>query len=173
MKSTEQILKIMHAVSWIAFIGLTIQAVVILISFVVSCSNPDAAKGLYMSIDLQRLITFNFWQYTQAVSLVVAILCMKAYVVYLVSDTLSKVNLKSPFTTEVAHKLEAMAYVLFGVWLISLIQQGHSSWLIKRGVEIHQEAVAEEYIFIACLVFIISKIFTRGIEMQSENELTV
>jgi hypothetical protein len=173
MKSTEQILKIMHVIAWIAFIGLTVQTVAILISYVVSWSNPVAAKDLYMSMDLYTVLQHNFMHYTQSVSFVVSILCMKAYVVYLIIDILSKVSLKSPFTTEVASKLETMSYVLFGVWLVSVIQDGHTRWLIKNAVSVERASVAEEYMFIAGLVFIISKIFVRGIEIQSENELTV
>jgi hypothetical protein len=173
MKSTEQILKIMHVIAWIAFIGLTVQAVAILISYVVSWSNPVAAKDLYMSMDLYAVLHHNFVYYTQMVSFVVAILCIKAYVVYIIIDILSKVSLKSPFTIEVANQLETMSYVLLGVWLVSKLQDQHTRWLIKNAVAIERASVADEYIFIAGLVFIISKIFVRGIEIQSENELTV
>jgi hypothetical protein len=44
------------------------------------------------------------------------------------------------------------------------VQDFHISWIGEN---------AGEFLFMAGLVFIISPIFKRGVELQSENELTV
>ncbi len=52
--------------------GLVAEAGAILISFVVSYTNPEAAKDLFRGIDLYNLRQFNFWYYTQFVSFMIA-----------------------------------------------------------------------------------------------------
>jgi hypothetical protein len=129
---TEQILTVMHILAWVAFIGFMIESGAILVSFGVSCVNPEGAKNLYEGLNLYDLRHFNFWYYTQHVSFMVLIPLLKSYVCYLLIQIVSKINLENPFTMEVANKLEKIS-----------------------------------------LMFIISQIFKRGVEIQSENELTV
>jgi hypothetical protein len=68
--------------------------------------------------------------------------------------------------------------VSFGVSCISPeaakdISSAHSGWLSEISGKQFGNEVPRDFIFIAGLVFIISQIFKRGVEIQSENELTV
>ena len=91
----------------------------------------------------------------------------------MVIKTISKMNLANPFKMEVANKLEKISYVLLGTWLVALLSSAHSSWLLKITGEKYGNEISGEFIFVAGLVFIISQVFKRGVEIQSENELTV
>ncbi len=170
---TEQILTVMHILAWVAFIGLMIEAGAILVSYGVSCVNPEAAKNLYRGLNLYNLRQFNFWHYTLSVSFMVALSSMKAFVSFLVIKTLSKVNLMNPFKIEVARILERISYVLLGTWFIAMLNNAHTGWLLKKTGALQGDWVAGEFIFMAGLVFIISQVFKRGVEIQSENDLTV
>jgi hypothetical protein len=170
---TEQILKIMHILSWVAVIGLVAEAGAILISFGISCVNPVGAKNLYMGLNLYNLRQSHFWYYTQLVSFMVALPTMKAFMVFLVTKILSKINLSNPFTFEVAQILERISYSLLGIWFVSFLSSAHSSWLSKIANEQFGNNTSSEFLFVAGLVFIISQIFKRGVELQSENDLTV
>ena len=170
---TEQILTVMHILAWVAFIGFLIEAGAILVSYGVSCVNPEAANNLYKGLNLYNLRQFNFWHYTLSVSFMVALSCMKAFVSFLAIKTLSKVNLVNPFKIEVALILERISYVLFGTWLVAMLKSAHTSWLVKITGELHGSWASGEFIFMAALVFIISQIFKRGVEIQSENDLTI
>ncbi len=163
----------MYVLTWIAFIGLMIETGAILVSYVVSCFNPGAAKNLYKNLNLQELRAFSLGQYTMSVSFVLAISGMKAFVLFLVIKALSKVNLANPFTSEVARLLEKISYILLEIWIIVVLNNEHAGWLLKRTGITSESRSAEEFIFMAGLVFIISQIFKRGVEMQSENDLTV
>jgi hypothetical protein len=44
---TEQILAVMQIMAWVAAVGYAIEAGAILISYGVSCVNPEGAKNLY------------------------------------------------------------------------------------------------------------------------------
>lgn len=170
---TEQILRVMYVLSWIVFIGLMIKTGAILVSYGVSLLNPGASHKLYSGLSFQDLREFSFWHYTQAISFLIAFSAMKAYVFYLVIQVLSKVNLVSPFTTEVTQLLEKISYILLGVWIVTILGNSHLEWLAKReGIYLEQWST-EGFLFMAGLVFIISQIFKRGVEIQTDNELTV
>ena len=170
---TEQILMVMHILAWVAFIGFMIEAGAILVSYGASVVNPDGAKNVYRGLNLYNLRQFNFWHYTLSVSFMVALSIMKAFVSFLVIKTLSKFNLANPFTMEVARRLEKISYVAFGTWLVTMLSNAHTAWLMKITGELHGNWISGEFIFMIGLVFIISQVFTRGVEIQSENDLTV
>ncbi|GAB4016495.1 hypothetical protein GCM10028808_45130 [Spirosoma migulaei] len=171
--NTSQILSVMQIITWIAYIGLCIKTGAILISFGVSFVNPEAAKNLYKGLDLDSLRQLNFGYYVCLVSFMVVILMMKAHVFYLVTRILSKITLANPFKIEVANILEKVSYVLFGTWIVGLLSNAYTSWLLKRTGEIFDSGATDNFLFMAGLVFIISQVFKRGVEIQSENELTV
>ena len=170
---TEQILTVMQILAWVAFIGYLLEAGAVLGTYGISCVNPEAAKNLYWGLDFYNLRQFNFWYYTLSVSFLMALSLMKSFVWYLVIKTLSRINLMNPFKMEVAMSLEKISYVLFGTWLIGILSSAHSRWLMKLTGELFGSWVNGEFIFMAGLVFVISQIFKRGVEIQSENDLTV
>lgn len=170
---TGQILKVMLVLTWIAFIGFLINAGAILVCYGISWLNPEAAKNLYRGMDLYDLSQHNFWYYTHAVSFIAGLMIMKAIVWYQVITVLSKIKLDSPFTIEVSTKLELISYLLFGIWIVGMVGGRYADWLTKRTGLGFESLVSDEFVFMAGLVFIISQIFKRGVELQSENELTV
>jgi hypothetical protein len=170
---TEGVLAIMNVLAWLAFIGFMIKAGAIAISYGVSCVNPGAARNLYMGQNLYRLSQFSFWHYTLSVGLMVAILCAKAFVFFLATKILMKVNMVSPFKIEVARIIQKIGYVLLITWFVAMAANAHSDWLMKTTGEPYGEWIETEFIFMAGLVFIISQVFKRGVEIQSENDLTV
>jgi len=170
---TGQILTVIYILAWVAFIGFMIEAGAILISFGVSCINPEGARDLYKGLNLQELRHFNFWYYSQRVFLIALFPILKSYILYTLIKIVSKINLANPFTIEVANKLETISLVLFGTWIVALINSVHSGWLLEVTGKHYGNEVTGEFLFMAGLVFIISQIFKRGVEIQSENELTV
>jgi hypothetical protein len=81
--------------------------------------------------------------------------------------------LSNPFTIGVARQLESLSFISLGIWIIGKAGKAHSSWLMKRAGAFQTEFESGEFLFMAGLVFIISQVFKRGVELQSENELTV
>jgi hypothetical protein len=170
---TEQILSVLHILAWIAFIGYAIEAGAVLVSFAVSCVNPEAAKNLYLKLDFRHLRQFNMLYYSGSVLFMIVLSVMKSYVWFLVIKTLQKINLVSPFTKEVANMLERISYLLFSIWLIGMLSNGYTASLFKLTGELFGTYITGEFVFMAGLIFVISQIFKRGVEIQSENELTV
>ncbi|WP_153797900.1 DUF2975 domain-containing protein [Foetidibacter luteolus] len=170
---TEQILAAMNVLSWVVFFGLLVKAGAIIFSYVVSISNPEAAKNLYMGLDLYSIRQHDLWQYTGTVSLMVTLLILEAYVAFLVTRVLSKIKLASPFTMEISRILEKISYLILLVWVTAMLYNAHVKWLSKTIGMARENFISGEFIFLAGVVFIFSQVFKKGVEIQSENELTV
>lgn len=166
-------LNVMRVLTWVAFIGLMVEAGAILLSFCVTCFNPEAAHNLYNGLDMYDVRQGNFGDYLVSVLLLAAVPAIKALMCYLLIKILTKVNLTSPFTLEIARAIERVSYMLIGTWFVSVLRVAHGYWLAHITDAPPSVDLLSGYLFVAGLVFVISQIFKRGVEMQSENELTV
>jgi len=175
MKSSKTvgILMTMNVLAWIVFIGLMIKAGAMIVSYSVSVTNPEAAKNLYMGLNLSNIREYDFWHYTGVVSLLVAILTIEAYTAFLVTKVLSKIKMTNPFTVEVVSIMERISYYIFGTWVVVMLYNAQIGWLAKKIQGLQEHYISGEFIFLAGVVFVFSQIFKKGVEIQTENELTV
>lgn len=177
-RKTEKILTVMHILTWIAFIGLCIKTGAILYSFFVSLFiNPVAAKNLYLGLNLSGLMEYNIRHYCNMVSLIVFLTGLKAYIAYLVVKIFLKFDISYPFSASVGLLISKISYVALGTGILALVAYGYKDWLFKRGVSFLTSDELSggngEFLFLAGVIFIIAQVFNRGIEIQSENDLTV
>ncbi len=170
---TETILTVMNVLTWILFIGLMIEAGAVLVSYGVSIVNPKALMKMYKGLDFYSLSQYDFWHYTGIISLKASILIIEAYTASLVIKVLSAIKITNPFTMDVALRLEKIAYMLILAWGAIILYNGQLKWLSKQVVGLQEQSLSAELIFYAGLVFVIAQIFKKGVELQTENELTV
>ncbi|MEE9406831.1 MAG: DUF2975 domain-containing protein [Polaribacter sp.] len=169
---TKQMLKIMHILSWIVFIGLCIKTGAILISYFVSIGNPEAASNLYAGLDLSEYYKHSFRQYTFIVSYKIGLFATEAYIAFLVTKLLSGLNLEKPFNSNVQKLMQQISYSIFYLWIIAMVHNTQVQFIGKR----HHYAMdlfSSDFIFLAGVIFIFAQIVKRGIQMQSENDLTI
>ena len=62
-KKNDAILKVLHVVSWIAFIGLCIEAGALIFNFVYALFKPIASHNIYKGLDLSEMYTNHFPQF--------------------------------------------------------------------------------------------------------------
>jgi hypothetical protein len=171
---TTQILNVLKVLVWIAFVGYCIEAGGLIVSFAISCVKPETARNLYTGRDYYNLYQLNFNYYTLTISFLIALGIMKSYVWYLTIKVMSDINLKSPFDMDKSQLLERIAYLLLGISIVGLLGNIYRDWIRKKAFEsFGQSNPIEEFLFMAGLVYIVSQLFKRGVEIQSENELTV
>ncbi len=173
--TTENILTVLKILAWIAFIGLCIKSGAQIIGFITGFFNAEYAQSLYgIKPDYFGFLKEGYWVYVCVFSTIIAISLLKTHVWFLLVDLLSKLNLQNPFTKEVAKKLEKIAYELILIWVASFLLNGFFEGGEKYGINnVSKIDDAKEFLFVAGIVYIISQIFKRGIEIQEENELTV
>jgi hypothetical protein len=170
---TEKILTILHILAWIVFIGFSIDAGAMIVSFIVSIVNPTAAANLFKEIDLQQLRQYDLVQYVISVGLMIFYLVLKAQVAYMLIQVLSKIKMSNPFVIETSKALEKISYMILTAWIMALIHNLHAGVMMKRVADLDINLLPSEFIFYAGVVYVISQIFKKGVEIQSENELTI
>jgi hypothetical protein len=176
-KKNDVILKVLHVVSWIAFIGLFIEAGALIFNFLFTLFKPNASQDIYKGLDLSEMYANQFPQFVGLMGFVVALAVLKAYLFYLVVKIFQKLNLVKPFDIEIAKLIEKISYEVVFIAIVSVIARQYTKRLIHRGYEVsHVEKYwndAAAFLMMAAILFVISQVFKKGIELQNENDLTV
>lgn len=171
---TSQLLKSMKVVSWIIFIGICIKAGAILISFLISLFiDPEVAKDLYMGLDLLSVQHFSHTYYVAFVVLMLLLLVVQAFIFFWVIKLFAKFNEQTPFSLVLSDLISKISYATLIAGGLALIGTALSKWLVKQGIAVNYDWSAQEFIFMGAVVFIFGLFYKRGIEIQSENELTI
>lgn len=171
---TERILEILHVVAYIILIGLCIETGAKLISFFVSLFvNPAAARNLYMGMNLSEISDFGQKHYILFVSLLISLSALKAWLFFPVIRAMSKINLSNPFSEYIARQISKMGSIALQIGIIAFITNTYAKWLIKNDLHFDFNESGTDFLFLAGILFVIATIFKRGIELQSENELTI
>jgi hypothetical protein len=147
-----------------------------ILTLVASFINSDWARRTYeVDLNIFSIREHSIPYYVYAMCLIIATLALKAIIWYCVFGLLLKLKLQTPFSMEVEKKLERLAFLLLCVWLVSgVFWKIFIYYLTKEtGLQLPANSSGDEYFFMAAIVYIISQIFKRGIEIQEENQLTV
>lgn len=174
---TKLILNMMNVLAWIIFIGLCISAGTLLYSFLLSIFSSEGIIDPLNGVDLFALKNFGTGHFLTMGVFLIMIPVLKALMFYLIIKIFMKLNLVEPFSLTISKLLSSISYVAIAIGLLSFVIIGYGEWLTQKGVfltTLHEFSNAPgEFIFFAGILFIVSLIFKRGIEIQSEQELTV
>lgn len=179
--STKQILKILLILSWIIFFGLGIEAGGFITQTIATLMlTPEGAAKFWRQADLTALYHNNQSHYVMLASIVIIATILKALMFYFIVSILhnKKLNLSKPFNDVVRRFLLIIAYLTLGIGIFSFWGSKFSGQLVSQGVaipDIQQLSLggADVWLFMSVTLFVIAQIFKRGIEIQTENELTV
>jgi hypothetical protein len=177
-KWTQQpTLMLITVVIWSIFIGLCIQAGVLIFTFGYSLVQPLISKDLYEGLNLYSLQTQNKWLYMGLVTALISIAGLKAQLFYTMIRIFIKIDLIHPFSKGIAKLISKLSYIAFTLGVFQLLTSGFVQWLDPNvfqliGVDQHLSG-SFEYFLLSALIFAIAQVFKRGVEIQAENELTV
>lgn len=170
-------LMLITVVIWSIFIGLCIQAGALLFTFIYSLFKPIVSQNLFEGLNLSALRDQNFWYYVCVISMVLFIAGQKAYLFFLMIRIFLKINLVHPFSWEVSKLITSISYLAFQIGVAILLSSGWFKWLEKRGYDLDKVtgmvSGGFEFLLLAALLIAIGIVYKRGVEIQSENELTV
>lgn len=174
MKTNSIILKTVHILFWIVFIGLCMKAGAILISFIISLFvNASGAQNLYLGLDLSELYVVNKPYYIAIVLLLITLTVLKSLIAYFAVKFFLKFNLVKPFSKEFASLFIKISYISLGTGILAIIANEFSNWILNQGVNIPINWAGSEILFFAGIIYLLALIFKKGIEVQNENELTI
>ena len=172
------ILPILNVLFWIVFIGLCFKTGTILFSFIVGLMGDhiDTTK-LYLALNLSELYSLGLFHYLNVGLVLVIASGLKAYMAYLAVKISMKFNLKQPFSTKIYKWIEQISYFALIIGILQVCAESYHKGLIKHGsVSTNLSGYFSdggEFLFLAGIIFIIAQVFKRGLEIQSENELTI
>lgn len=176
-KRSNLVFKGLHVIAWIIFVALCIEAGALLFNFIYSLFKPEVVKNLYQKLDLSKLYESSKLVYLGVYSFILFISVMKAYLFYVVIRLLMKFDMEKPFSSYVSGQISRISYITFSIGLISYISREISRNMVYHGLEIDKLnqfwADSTAYILMAAVLYVIASIFSRGVELQEENELTV
>jgi hypothetical protein len=167
----------LHIVAWVIFVGLCIEAGALMVNFIMSIFKPEIVKNLYQKLDLSELYHRSQWAYFSMYSLILSISFLKAYLFYILIKLLLKLDLSKPFNRFVSEQITQISYYTFSIGIVSYIAQQTAENLQSDGYATENLnqfwGDSQAFILMAAVVYVIATIFTKGIELQEENDLTV
>jgi len=167
----------LQIVAWVIFVGLCIEAGGLLVNFIFSVYKPEFVQNLYQKLDLSQMYNLSKWAFFGMYSFILVISMLKAYLFYVVTMLISQLNLSKPFNSYVAAQITKISYYTFSIGLISYIARQTAKNLLHHGFEVDNLnqfwADSQAYILMAAVVYVIATIFSKGVEIQNENDLTV
>ncbi len=176
-KNNDVILKVLHVLSWIVFIGLCIEAGALIFNFIFTLFKPIASHNIYKGLNLSEMYEKQFPHFIGVMSFVVVLALLKAYLFYLVVNIFQKLNLVKPFNIEIAKLIEKISFEAVTIAILTVIAQQYTIRLVDNGYEVSDvdnywnDTAA--FMMMAAILFVISQVFKKGIELQEENDLTV
>lgn len=177
-QQTNWMLKFMHVLAWIAFIGLCVKAGTVIVGYCVGeFRNPAATWDLYMGLDLSQLKKADPVAYTILVFCVVGILVMEAFLFFFLVLMFRKINFVHPFHEAIGKLITRMSLLSLFIGILSKLTVDFSNRYVKEGMQFphlnEHIGQGEAFLFFAGILFVIATVFKKGIELQKENELTV
>lgn len=167
----------LHVISWIIFVGLCIEAGALIVNFIFSLFKPEIVQNLYEKLDLSQMYNTNIMVYLGMYGFILTISILKAYLFYVVIMLLLKLDLEKPFSTYVAGRFKNISYITLGIGIFSLVAREISRNMVHYGLEADSLNKFWEdgsaFILMAAVVYVLATIFSRGVEIQNENDLTV
>lgn len=174
---TNSVFIVLNVVSWIIFVALCVEAGGLLVNFVYSLFKPEVVHLLYQKLDLSEMYNRSKWVYFAMYSFANVISVLKAVLFYIVIRLVMKLDLAKPFSRFVSTQIKLMSYYTLSIGLLSLIARQTANHLEKRGFDIDTLgqfwADSQAFILMAAVIYVIAAIFSKGVELQDENDLIV
>ncbi|MBS1592193.1 MAG: DUF2975 domain-containing protein [Bacteroidetes bacterium] len=176
-KTNNFVFTVLKIVSWLIFVGLCIEAGGLIVNFIFSLYKPEFVHNLYQKLDLSEIYNKSKWAFFGMYSFILFISILKAYLFYVVIKLVTKINLLKPFNNFVAQQIMQISYSTFLIGIISYVARQtaknlqHHGYVVDNLNQFWEDSQA--FILMAAVIYIIATIFKKGVEIQTENDLTV
>jgi hypothetical protein len=171
------IFRAVHIVAWIIFVGLSIEAAGLLVNFFFSIYNPGFVQNLYQKLDLSEMYKSSKMVFFGMYSFILFISVLKVFLFYTVVMLMHKIDLSKPFSSFVSKQITKISYYTFSIGILSYIARQTAKNMTHHGFEVDNLnqfwADSQAFVLMAAVVYVIAIIFAKGVELQTENELTV
>jgi len=182
-KRTDFAFKSLNILAWFIFVGLCIETGGLMVNaFIPLFVNPMASARFWGGRNLYALYQFNESHFVTIVLLLIIVSILKSILFYLIVNIFHKksLNLSNPFNEQLGRFLFNLSYLALGIGIFSWWGNNFNNWLKMIGKTVLSQDLynikfegADVWIFMATILLIFALIFKKGVELQSENDLTV
>jgi len=171
------VFKGLHIIAWLIFVGLSIEAGGLIVNFVFSIYKPEFVQNLYQKLDLSDMYNRSKLAFFGMYSFILVISLLKVCLFYIVVMLMHRMDLSNPFSSFVSEQITTISYCTFSIGILSYIARQTAKNLQHHGYTIDNLnqfwADSQAFILMAAVIYVIAEIFKKGVEIQSENDLTV
>lgn len=176
-KTDNFVFRGLHIVAWVIFVGLCIEAGGLIVNFFFSLYKPEFVQNLYQKLDLTEMYKDSKVFFYGIYSFILSISILKAYLFYIVIMLMHKMDLTNPFNSFVSRQIYQMSYFTLSIGLISYIGRQVTENLVHHDFvpnNLNQFWTdSQAFILMGAVIYIIATIFKKGVDIQTENDLTV
>ena len=176
-KTTNFIFWGLYIVAWLIFVGLSIEAGGLIVNFFFSLYKPEFVPNLYQKLDLLQMYKDSRLSFFGIYSFILIISILKACLFYIVIRLMHKMDLLKPFNSFVSRQIARISYYTLSIGLLSYIARQLVKNLMHYGFvpdNLNQFwADSQAFILMGAVIYIIATIFKKGVDIQTENDLTV
>ncbi|TLF44335.1 DUF2975 domain-containing protein [Maribacter aurantiacus] len=177
VKAKNLIFKGLKIISWIIFVGLSVEAGGLIVNFIFSLLRPEFIQNLYQKLDMSQLFQSSKLAFFGMYGFVLTVSILKAVLFYQVVLLVTKIDLPKPFNRWVSKQIIKISYYTLSIGLLSFIARKLAMDLGHNGFTLNQLdpfwADSQAFILMAAVIYIIGTIFSKGVEYQEELEETV
>jgi hypothetical protein len=178
---TDYILTALQVIAWVIFVGLCIEACGIITKMIASLFlSPAQADKFWQQINLDSIHLYNESIYVTIASTIVIVVVLKAIMFYLIVRIFQNkhVSIARPFNETTNRFVLKLGYLSLGIGLFSLWGAGIADGLAEKKVIIPdlrylKLSGGDVWMFTGVLLLVVAYMFKKGIEIQTENDLTV
>ena len=164
-------------VAWIIFVGLCIEAGGLVVNFLYSLYKPHVVQNLYQKLDLMPIFQKSKWIFYCLYSFILSLAILKSLLFYQLVILLHKMDLEKPFNSFVSDKISQISYCTLSVGIVGYLARQFTNYLNHRDLttnHIEQFWVdSNAFILMGAVIYVIAVIFKKGVDLQTENDLTI
>lgn len=179
--TTKHILLLLYILAWIIFIGLCMEAGGILFNvFYTLFVKPVGAQFFWNKMDLSGLYLADKGYFITITTLMSIVAILKAILFYVIIRTIHhrKLDFVQPFTRALPRFISTLSWLAIGIGIFSIWGTNQSKWLLTKSISLPDIQKmgfggADVWFFMGVTLIVIAQICKRGVEIQTENELTI
>jgi hypothetical protein len=177
----KQMLNVLYVISWIIFIGVSIEAGAFIFQAILSLKlDAENVKKIWQQVDLMALLQYDHGHFIAMMLLMIIVSILRATIFYQIIRILhdKKLDIVKPFNMDMVRFLVTTSCLSLMIAFFSWYGRQYAEWMVAAGVKMPdiehlRLGGADVWAFMGVALLVIAQIFKRGIEIQSENDLTV
>lgn len=176
-KTTNTLLWVIDVISTVIFCVMCSLTAYLLILLFYSLFDSEGPKDWIVGKDITQFFSLSNLHFAILFSLTLVISVVKALTFYFTIKIFSTLNLVKPYSAEIATLIARISYMTLSVGILGIVAIHYSEILEKKGLELSElQGLWNDnyaYLLMVSIIFVIAQVFKKGLELQSENNLTI